>query len=192
MAGRPRTRSDDEVFTAVGRALARVGLARLTLADVAAEAGLAPSTLAGRFGSKRALLLAASERWAERAPAAFPADGSPLEALHAGLAAMGRTVRTRPALARSLGMLQLDVADPAFRRAAARHAAAVREQLQALLDAALAAGELRAGADPAALARAVHVAYNGALVTWGVAGHGPLADALRTDAEAVLAPWRSA
>src|SRR4051812_50167471 len=57
---RPRTRSDPEVLSAALRAVAAHGVARLTLADVAQEAGLAPSTLAERFGSKRALLLAAA------------------------------------------------------------------------------------------------------------------------------------
>src|SRR5579885_3160850 len=57
---RPRTRTDAEVLAAALRAVAAHGVARLTLADVAREAGLAPSTLAERFGSKRALLLAAA------------------------------------------------------------------------------------------------------------------------------------
>jgi hypothetical protein len=53
------------------------------------------------------------------------------------------------------------------------------------------AGELAPGADPDGLARALHVAYNGSLITWAVGGHGALEESLRADLEAVLAPWRA-
>ena len=53
MAGRPRTHSDDALLDATFRAVGAVGPARLTLADVAREAGVAPATLVQRFGSKR-------------------------------------------------------------------------------------------------------------------------------------------
>jgi hypothetical protein len=58
--------------------------------------------------------------------------------------------------------------------------AALRAEVRALL----------ADADPDRLARAVHVAYNGALVTCAIAGRGPLAAALDEDLAAVVAPWR--
>ena len=38
--------------------MSRLGPARLTLAEVAKEAGLSPATLVQRFGSKRGLMLA--------------------------------------------------------------------------------------------------------------------------------------
>ncbi len=56
--GRPRTITDEAILAALARAISRVGPARLTLADVAAEAGIAAPTIAQRFGSKRHLLLA--------------------------------------------------------------------------------------------------------------------------------------
>ena len=40
------------------RAIARLGPARLTLADVATDVGVSPAAIVQRFGSKRALLLA--------------------------------------------------------------------------------------------------------------------------------------
>src|SRR3712207_9546177 len=58
MSPRPRTVSDDDILAATGRALQRASPAQLTLADVAAEAGLPPATPLPRFGSKRGLLLA--------------------------------------------------------------------------------------------------------------------------------------
>jgi AcrR family transcriptional regulator len=192
--GRPRTRSDREVLAAARRVVGARGLARLTIADVAREAGLAPSTVAERYGSKRALLLAAlqdaPDGVGEAVAAARAEHPSPLAALHAALASLSGPVGTREAFANHLGMLALDVTDPDFRRIAARWFAEAHEQLRALLADAVAGGELRATADPAALARAVLVAYNGALSLWAVTATAPLADTLRADVDAVLSPWR--
>jgi AcrR family transcriptional regulator len=159
---RPRSKSDDEVVAATLRAVSAHGVARLTLADVAREAGLAPSTLAERFGSKRALLLAAARSGAggvERIAATSPIDF---------LVALAGPVADRRAFAHHLAFLELDVADPEFRAAAAEHVAAVQARLRGF---GLSAGE----------ARALYVAYNGALVLWALAGEGPLEDALRAD-----------
>jgi AcrR family transcriptional regulator len=190
---RPRTRSDAEVLSAALRAVAAHGVARLTLADVARETGLAPSTLAERFGSKRALLLAAARHAAGevRLDRRGDAPASPLAAALDGLVGLARGVGDRRAFAHSLALLQLDVEDAGFRAAAAEHFAAVRTQLAALLCEALDAGELRPGTDPGALARALQVAYNGALVVWAVGGTGPLEESLRADLEAVLLTSRS-
>jgi AcrR family transcriptional regulator len=186
---RPRTRSDPEVLSAVLRAVATHGVARLTLADVGREAGLAASTLAERFGSKRALLLAAARHAAGEVR--LPRAGSPLQSAVDGLVALAAGVGDRRAFAHSLALLQLDVEDAGFRAAAAEHFAAVRSQLAALLREARDAGELAPDADPDALARALHVAYNGALVVWAVTGDGPLEEALRADLEAVLVTSRN-
>jgi AcrR family transcriptional regulator len=58
MSPRPRATSDSAILSAAHRAVTRVGPMRLTLADVAREAGVSPATLVQRFGSKRGLLLA--------------------------------------------------------------------------------------------------------------------------------------
>jgi AcrR family transcriptional regulator len=192
---RPRSRSDEQIVAGAFRAIGRRGAA-VTLADVAAEAGMAPSSLAGRFGSKRGLLDAVAQAAAAGAAEAFARsrrrEAGPLDALVAALADLARTVRTRPAFAHHLGLLQADVADPALRRVAARHAAALRGSARELLEEAVAQGELAPVADPDALARAVHVAYNGSLVAWALGGRGALAAAIDHDVRAVLAPWRLA
>jgi AcrR family transcriptional regulator len=192
--GRPRTRSDGDVFAATRRVVAERGFARLTLADVAREAGLAASTLTERYGSKRALLLAAVEDAPDCAAAAFSAaraeHSSPLAALHAALAALAGAVATREAFANHLGILVLDVAEPAFRQVSERWFERALDELEALLAEARVAGELEPAADPERLARAVLVAYNGALILWSVTGDGALADSLRDDVDAVLSPWR--
>jgi AcrR family transcriptional regulator len=183
------------VLAATRRVVGERGVARFTFADVAREAGLAPSTLAERYGSKRALLLAALESAPDGVAAAFgaarAAHEEPLEALHGALAALSAPVRTREAYANHLGVLALDVGDPDFRRIAERWFARVLEELGALVAAAEARGELVAAVDAARVARAVLVAYNGALGLWAVAGGGPLPEVLRGDVEAVLAPWRT-
>jgi AcrR family transcriptional regulator len=159
---RPRTKSDDEVLAATLRAVGEHGVAKLTLADVAREAGLAPSTLAERYGSKRALLLAAARsgsRGVEKISAATPLEF---------LVALAAPVADRRAFAHHLAFLELDVADPEFRAVAAEHVAAVQRRLR---DLGLSAAE----------ARALYVAYNGALVLWALSGEGSLEDALRAD-----------
>ena len=109
----------------------------LTFADVAREVGLAPSTLAERYGSKRALLLAALEPAPDGVAAVFEAaraeHDAPLDALHGALAALSAPVRTREAYANHLGVLALDVGDPDFRRIAERWFARVLEELRALV-----------------------------------------------------------
>jgi AcrR family transcriptional regulator len=194
---RPRSKSDEEVLAATLRAVGAHGVAKLTLADVAREVGLAPSTLAERYGSKRALLLAAAKSAARGVDRAFEAAGGDHAGAaaggdHAGAAAggdragVGRTgaaardaaveflvalaapVSDRRAFAHHLALLELDVADPEFRAAAAEHVAAVLSRLEAL---GLTAAE----------ARRMYVAYNGALVLWALTGEGALEDALRAD-----------
>jgi AcrR family transcriptional regulator len=196
VAGRPRTRSDDDIFEAVLRAAARAGSRGVTLADIAREAGLAPSTLIERFGSKRALLLAAGRTAADGVAAAFArgADGPAchLAGLADALVLLSYGVRTRSALAHHLGALQLDVADPDFRRLARDHATALERQLALVLGRARAASELAQGTDAERLARTVRVVYNGALVSWGISGRGSLEATLREELAAVLAPWRPA
>jgi AcrR family transcriptional regulator len=159
---RPRSRSDEQVLAATLRAVGEHGVARLTLADVARHAGLAPSTLAERFGSKRALLLAAA-RSAVRSLHDVEAP-DPVEFL----VALAAPVADRRAFAHHLALLELDVSDPEFRAAAADYVEAVLARLRGF---GLTAPE----------ARALYVAYNGALVLWALTGDGPLEDALRAD-----------
>jgi AcrR family transcriptional regulator len=193
MAGRPRTVSDADILAATERAISRVGVARLTLADVAAEAGLAAPTLVQRFGSKRGLLLAFARQGPAAARAHFAAirrrRPSPLKALLAALSGMAGPVDRPEALANHLTVLHLDLTDPEFHALALEHAHTVRGELQALLDAAVQAGELLA-CDTGRLATALQVAYNGALVTWAIHRQGRLNTWIRGQAELLLEPYR--
>lgn len=179
---------------ATGRAIGRYGPARLTLAAVAAEAGVAPATLVQRFGSKRALLLAFARQTADAVPGIFAqarqTPGGPLVALCTALAELAASVRTPAELANNLGFLQMDLSDPEFREPALAQVTQVRTEITRLLADAVAAGELVPGVDTVQLARAVQVTYNGVLILWALAPDGSLVDALRTDLDHLLQPYR--
>lgn len=189
MSPRPRTLDDTEILAGTARVLARVGPARLTLAAVAAEVALAPATLVQRFGSRRGLLLGFAAQAASTVTRTFAtarAAGRPsLETLIDALTEMTRTIDTPEALGNSLAFLQLDVSAPDFHRHARDHARAMRAEIQASLEAAVAGGEIPP-CDTARLARAVQATYNGALVTWAIDGEGPLARWLRAEVEWLL------
>src|SRR5512141_704168 len=59
---RRKTLSDEAVLDGALRVMFRQGPADFTLAQVAAETGIAPATLLQRFGDKRGLILAAITR----------------------------------------------------------------------------------------------------------------------------------
>lgn len=193
MSPRPRIQTDAEILAGTARVLARLGPAHFTLADVAAEVGLAPATLLQRFGSKRGLLLAFAERGVaalgEEFRSARAQNRSPLAALSAALAGLARGLDTPEALSNSLAVLQIDLRDPEFRRHALDHARAMRAEIQSLLAVAVAAGEL-VPCDRARLARAIQVTYNGSLLIWAIERDGPLADWLRDDLDQLLRPFR--
>ena len=144
--GRPRTKSDREVLEGTVRAISRHGLARLSLADVGAEVGLAPATLVQRYGSKRELLLAVASWAAEAAAAPFlraaTAGGPALAALADLLADSIGRFGSPVEVANHLSFLELDLRDDAFRTHAAAHARGVRAGIRALLARAAADGEL--------------------------------------------------
>ncbi len=194
MAGRPRTLSNADILAAAARVLIRVGPARLTLADVAGEVGLVPATLIQRFGSKRGLLLAYAEyavgTVAPHFRAARAEHASPLAALFRALGRVTESMATPESLANSLSMLQLDLTDQDFNHHARRYLETAQAEIRALLDAAVAAGELLP-CDTDRLARVVHTTYNGSLVFWAIHQAGPLGDWLRADLELVLARHRA-
>src|SRR5260370_26537524 len=120
MCPRPRASSDADLLLATARAVSRIGPARLTLADVAKEAGVAPATLMQRFGSKRGLLLALARTSAEGATlepfhAALADKGPALDALINLLASCAGTfVKTPAALANHLAFLPIHFRDADF------------------------------------------------------------------------------
>lgn len=192
MSPRPRKVSDDELFAAAYRAMSRLGPGELTLAAIAAEAGVTAAAISQRFGSKRALLLALAEGAAASAGDFIRElrreHGSPLAALRAYAECMAHLASSPAALARNLAYLQIDLADPEFRTHLAAQSTATREAMLELLREAVRAGELAKGTDVERVARTVEVALNGSLVTWAFHPDGSAADWLRENVDAVLAP----
>ncbi|MEV4380036.1 helix-turn-helix domain-containing protein [Streptosporangium sp. NPDC049644] len=187
---RPRATSDTEMLTATARAIGAHGPATLTLAHVAAEAGVSPATLSQRFGSKRGLLLAFAADAAADAAAPYQraraAHDSPLAALHAVADEFASHMSAPEEMANHLSMLQLDLADPEFRVHAAAHARAVDAALRELLTDAVAGGELPCGTDVPRLARAVQITTYGSLLRWALTGDGDPTVLLHEDLDHLL------
>jgi AcrR family transcriptional regulator len=192
MSPRPRTASDEDLLQATIRAASRFGPARLTLADVAAEAGVAPATLVQRFGSKRGLLLAlaraGSTASAQELAAIRAAHPSPLAALRATADCMAGMASSPEELANHLAFLNIDLTDPEFHRYALEGARAFTAEMQALLDAGVAARELRS-CDTARLARLVQEVLHGSLVSWAIFREGTAREWVRNDLEALVGPY---
>ena len=190
---RPRKASDDEVFAAATRMMARCGPGDLTLAMIASEAGLTAGALVQRFGSKRALLLALSERFATSTDHLFAglraSSASPIAALRAYAACMAGLGTSATALANSLSWLQQDVTDPDFRRYTQIQARASRRELERLVEAAVAQGELERSVHPATLARAIEVTVSGSLMSWAIHQEGTCSEWMQHDLETLLRPY---
>jgi AcrR family transcriptional regulator len=195
MSPRPRKASDADVFAAAARVMGRVGPADLTLAAIAAEAGVTAGALVQRFGSKLALLRALSKGAAEYssgiAAEMRAAHASPLAALVAYARCVAGLAPSPAALARNLAYLQLDLTDRYLYPPLLRQAQVTREAYRTFLADAMRHGELAAATDVDALARAVDTAVSGSLMTWAVYRDGPAADWIERDVRAALAPYLS-
>ena len=177
------------MLKAAFRTIARVGPSRLTLADVAREAGVSAPAVIQRFGSKRALLLAAAADAASGSDYIFPAlreqHRSPLAALLALSECMALMGATPQEVSNSLAFVQLDLDDGEFHRHAAVGSKRMHEGIAALVKAAIAAGELRR-CNANRLAWALLATVNGSLVNWTVHREGALAAWIRRDLRTVL------
>jgi AcrR family transcriptional regulator len=187
--------SDDDIYAATQRAMTRRGPHELTLADIAAEAGVSPGRLVQRFGSKRALLLALAERFAGSAGAVFEELRAtyrrPLATLRAYAMCMADLAATPEALSRNLAYLQIDLTDPEFRAHLLANARATRHEIRKLLRTAIAQGDLRPEGGTLAVARAIEAVISGSLMTWACYRQGTAANWIRRDLDAVLRPYLS-
>jgi AcrR family transcriptional regulator len=194
MSPRPRQASDEDILKAAFRAISRLGPARLTLAEVAEEAGISAAAVVQRFGSKRALLLAVAADAAGGSDYIFPGlrarHRSPLAAL-IGMAECMTLMGTTPeAVANNLAFFQIDLTDPDFHRHALAASKGTHAGLRALVRDAIRAGELRR-CDAGRLASALQAAMNGSLLRWAVHREGGLVAWIRRDLRTVLEPYRT-
>jgi AcrR family transcriptional regulator len=192
MSPRPRQNTDLEILQATFRAIARLGPADLTLAAVAREAGVSAASLVQRFGSKRALLLAAAADTATGHLYIFEGLGkkhrSPGSAL-LGLATCMSMLGTTPEqVGHSLAFLQADLSDPDFRRHSLMRSQGLYEGIRTLVSQAIHAGEIRK-VDSSRLARTIQATLNGSLLEWTIHRKGTLESWVRRDLQTVLAPY---
>jgi AcrR family transcriptional regulator len=195
MSPRPRTVPDEHILGAAERAMSRLGPTRLTLAEVATEAGLSPATLVQRFGSKRGLMLALWAGAVDGVDACFemlrPAYASPLEALLAAATMMSRHTKSPEEMANHLAFLQIDVSDPEFHHYMLVLSERTEAGYRALLDEAVGTKEI-VRCDTARLARAISAMAGGSLISWAVFRKGTADSWVRGDLETLLAAYRPA
>jgi len=193
MSPRPRETSDEQILAATSRVMQRLSPTRLTLGDIAKEAGVVPATLIQRFGTKRGLLLAMCRTAPAAAPQQFAAARvkykSPLKALIELYAECTSFAPTPEAMANGLAYLQIDLTDPDFHSITLAQFRALRDETRILLDEAVAAGELRQ-CDTAKLARLIQHLNGGAMLSWAVYREGSVAAWVRRDLEALLRPYQ--
>ena len=191
MSPRVRQLSDDKLLTAAAVALRNIG-PELTLADIAAESGIAPATLLQRFGSKRTLMLRLRQRQngiSDPFQEARAVHASPCEALMAALSQHAAGLpQDALQIANEVSTLCWEMRDPSFAAAAARRCRAFDEEIRGLLDEAVAWGELRE-VSVAPLARLLQSVFWGALLTSAIGGNGAAADEVRCAIELVLRPY---
>lgn len=189
MSPRPRTVDDAAIAMALGRVIARDGPARLTLAAIAREAGLAPATLVQRFGSKRNLLVQLSKGAGDGGPlvARLRAEGRPpLAIVRAFFLCYAEMASTPETMIHSFGAyLQIDLADATLRRNLVATGRKNERLIAELLDEAVKARALRR-VDTAALARALFAVTTGSLLAWATYREGKAAAWLGRDLDLVL------
>jgi AcrR family transcriptional regulator len=192
MSPRPRETSDAEILAAAARVMQRRSPMDLTLADVAKEAGVHPATLIQRFGTKRELLLANCKAWTSDVSGQFARarakHGSPLKTLIELLVESSGFAATPESMANFLAYIQIDLTDPEFHAVLLTQSEIMRTETRKLLDAAIAARELKP-CDTAALSRLVQQVNGGAMLDWAVYRKGPLAAWIRRSIQALLAPY---
>ncbi len=189
MSPRPRTVDDAEIGAAFARVIAKIGPAKLTLAAIAKEAGLAPATLIQRFGSKQKLLITLSKGAADGTALVrrLQAEGQkPLAIVRTFLLCYAAMAPTPQAMIHSFSAyLQIDLADPTLRRYLVASGRTNERLLAGLLAQAVAARALRP-VDTAGLARALFALTSGSLLAWATVRKGTATAWLARDIDLIL------
>ena len=191
--GRPRKVSDEDVFAATQRVMARVGPSELTLALIADEVGVTPGALVQRFGSKHELMVRMAELLAGGIGQLFAQlraqHDSPLDVIRAYADCMAGMAVTPEALARNFAYLHVDLTDPDLRAHLQVTARETRRELLSLIREGKKRGELAAGTPPVPLARNIEALISGALMTWSFYREGSARRWLRSHINALLDPY---
>jgi AcrR family transcriptional regulator len=188
---RPRENTDDRLLDAADAVLAQTGSARFTLEMVAREAGVSAPTLVKRFGSKRGLLIASSQRWVDSID--LDDIGGPDEPILTTLHRLSVESYTDSDDADRAGnhvsSLSMDLGDPTLTRLLAVGWDKKRQQLEAVIHRAVADGELRTAPHPSAAARTLFALLEGTFLGWTVEPHGSLIDSLDDEFNRLITTW---
>lgn len=183
---RKKTLSDEVVLDRALEVVRRRGPEGFTLADVARECGLSPSTLVQRFASKEALLEGALERASQRLERELmqpsPPGGS-TQGLVEWLAQLAFPFRTRELLAAHLLLLRRDLSDAGLRRQARRQSQLLRDNIARKLGERAPTLPL---ADRDALAGLIEAHWHGLILQWALAGRGTLRAWMQRGLDALL------
>lgn len=189
---RPRSISDARLLDAAGVVIGRRGPG-FTMAQVAAEAGVAVGTLSQRFGSKTGLLQAISRHGTEAVVASMreraAATDEPVEGLRAALVATYAGLGDAATAANHLAQLGVDLGDESLRELLGAHFSALEAQVRRLIRAA--AHDLPNAPGVVRAARTLLAVVNGVALDWSIRPKGRLADRLAQDVDAVLAAWQN-
>jgi AcrR family transcriptional regulator len=195
MRSRRKKVPDSAVFDAVVHVMLRAGPEKLTLAAIAAEAGLTAGALVQRFGSKRDLMLAHARHVATTGDLGLAPvtsrRASALIALRNTIEPFAQLAASPEAALRSLAYLQRDLADPVLYGNLLKMNRMARKHYAILVADAVAAGELRSDTDTPSLARTIEVTLIGSYLAWIIHREGPAKKWLRRDLDAVLRPYRT-
>lgn len=162
---RPRTSTDEEILDRIALA---VSDSAWTLAGAAEAAGLHPSTLIKRFGSREGVLLALSRRWVDSVPSG-PASSDPHAELMSWAASLSvRGITSAGVLAR-IDMLAEDLRNEELRGLLHLGWQRQLDHLTLLVDAAVDRGDLRVTVPARLVARLLMDTASGALLRAAVA-----------------------
>jgi AcrR family transcriptional regulator len=176
---RRKTISDEAVLDAAAKVMFAKGPGEFTLADVAKAAGIAPATLVQRFGDKHGLVVAAMTRdnqtFAEELAGLPPGQGAEavIDVFRVFFPNVGEFSGS---FADQLLWLRQDMADPDLNRLARDRFRRLREVIAGRLP------PLPIPPDEAALL--IEAQWQGALLQWGIAHDGRLADFVTRSLEA--------
>ncbi len=164
---RPKLLSDDEVLDATRRVIRHRGPARFTLADVAAEVGLARSTLIQRFESRDGLYRRVMERGTNRLQSELDElpRGTDPQDLWRFLQALVSVLKSERINEYLLTVVE-EMADPFLAKLARRRVRLVREAIAERLPETI--------ADRSEVARHLQAVMQGASMQWAVEREGEL------------------
>ncbi|MDH6144858.1 MULTISPECIES: TetR/AcrR family transcriptional regulator [Kitasatospora] len=187
---------EERILDAAYQLLLTIGMQRMTMADIARQAGVSRATLYRRWGGVREVIGALTTReWSALTLAAMPADGPPpgrapgRAQLVDGVVRLVRLIRVHPLL-RRIVELDPDFLTPYLLTRRGSNTNHQLEMLETALRLAIAEGSVRAG-DPALLARAVLLTawsftLTGPVLTGEPDGSGPESDRLDEELRLLL------